>query len=272
MDRVVSTTAGRVAAREVSLIPRSPSVVAPGAVHLPGWLDNGGQTRAGGGVPCVGRGGGRSPCTPDAEGRDDVGADHLPRAGTGIRTGTHGPWTTMTAGRWPGSRAGSWTSAGARWLTPPPSMRTVLGTDPSGRPARRPRGYLPDVALVNWYGPGARMGMHADRDERCEAPVVSLSLGDSCVFRFGTAAGRGRPWTDVALESGDLFVFGGPARRAYHGVPKVLAGTADPAIGLDGGPVQRDPEAVRVGRLTDARIAVVGTARNARPIGAKCLP
>jgi alkylated DNA repair protein (DNA oxidative demethylase) len=79
------------------------------------------------------------------------------------------------------------------------------------------------------------MGMHADRDERSQAPVVSLSLGDSCVFRFGTPAGRGRPWIDVVLESGDLFVFGGPSRLAFHGVPKVLPGTGDPVIGLDGG-------------------------------------
>ena len=77
--------------------------------------------------------------------------------------------------------------------------------------------------------------MHADRDERSPAPVVSVSLGDSCVFRFGTPAGRGRPWTDVILESGDLFVFGGPSRRAFHGVPKVLAGTGDPGIGVDQG-------------------------------------
>ena len=76
------------------------------------------------------------------------------------------------------------------------------------------------------------MGMHADRDERSAAPVVSLSLGDTCVFRFGTAARPGPTWTDVVLESGDLFVFGGPSRRAFHGVPKVLPGTGDPAIGL----------------------------------------
>ncbi len=101
--------------------------------------------------------------------------------------------------------------------------------------AYEPTAYEPDVALVNWYGPGARMGMHADRDERSRAPVVSVSVGDTCVFRFGNPLGRGRPWTDIHLESGDLFVFGGPSRLAYHGVTKVLPGTADPAIGLDGG-------------------------------------
>src|ERR1035438_2252231 len=89
-----------------------------------------------------------------------------------------------------------------------------------------PGAYVPDVALVNWYGPGARMGMHADRDERSPAPVVSVSVGDSCVFRFGNLGGRGRPWTDVHLESGDLFVFGGPSRLAYHGGP---AGAPGPA-------------------------------------------
>jgi alkylated DNA repair protein (DNA oxidative demethylase) len=77
--------------------------------------------------------------------------------------------------------------------------------------------------------------MHADRDERDPSPVVSFSLGDTGVFRFGSVIDRGRPWVDVPLESGDLFVFGGPARLAFHGVPKVLAGTSDPATGVGGG-------------------------------------
>lgn len=96
------------------------------------------------------------------------------------------------------------------------------------------RGYTPDTGLVNFYGDGARMGMHQDREERSPAPVVSLSLGDTCVFRLGNTEDRGRPWTDVELASGDLFVFGGPSRFAFHGVPKVYAGTAEPALGLRG--------------------------------------
>lgn len=78
------------------------------------------------------------------------------------------------------------------------------------------------------------MGMHRDADERSGAPVVSLSLGDSCVFRFGNTASRGRPYRDVELRSGDLFVFGGPSRLAHHGVPKVLPGTGPEALGLSG--------------------------------------
>ena len=86
--------------------------------------------------------------------------------------------------------------------------------------------YTPDTALVNLYGRGSTMGLHQDRDEACMAPVVSLSLGDACTFRFGTPEHRGRPYTDVRLESGDLVVFGGPSRMAFHGVPKVFDGTA----------------------------------------------
>ena len=85
--------------------------------------------------------------------------------------------------------------------------------------------YTPDTALINHYDDTARMGMHQDRDERCDAPVVSLSLGDTCTFRFGNTEHRNRPWTDVELVSGDLFVFGGPSRFAYHGVPGRVRGT-----------------------------------------------
>jgi len=96
-------------------------------------------------------------------------------------------------------------------------------------------GYTPDTALVNYYDDAARMGMHQDKDERSPAPVVSLSIGDSCVFRFGNTEGRGKPYTDVVLRSGDLFVFGGASRFAYHGVVKVHPGTAPQDCGLERG-------------------------------------
>ncbi|MFC4011660.1 alpha-ketoglutarate-dependent dioxygenase AlkB family protein [Nonomuraea purpurea] len=95
--------------------------------------------------------------------------------------------------------------------------------------------YEPDTALINFYDGQARMGMHQDKDEKSDAPVVSLSVGDTCVFRFGNTQTRGKPYTDVELASGDLFVFGGPSRLAYHGVPKVYPGTGDPATGLTSG-------------------------------------
>jgi alkylated DNA repair protein (DNA oxidative demethylase) len=95
--------------------------------------------------------------------------------------------------------------------------------------------YTPDTALVNYYDEAARMGMHQDKDEVSLAPVVSLSIGDSCVFRFGNTESRARPYEDVLLTSGDLFVFGGPARLAYHGVTKVITDTAPVGCGMSEG-------------------------------------
>jgi alkylated DNA repair protein (DNA oxidative demethylase) len=93
--------------------------------------------------------------------------------------------------------------------------------------------YRPDVALVNYYDHAAKLGMHQDKDERSPDPVVSLSIGDRCVFRFGNTETRNRPWTDVELASGDAFVFGGPSRFAYHGVPKLYPGSGPNAdVGL----------------------------------------
>jgi alkylated DNA repair protein (DNA oxidative demethylase) len=95
--------------------------------------------------------------------------------------------------------------------------------------------YTPDAALINHYDGQAKLGMHQDKDERSADPVVSLSIGDTCVFRVGNTETRTRPYTDIELASGDLFVFGGPSRFIYHGVPRVLEGTGDPATGLASG-------------------------------------
>ncbi|WP_163543548.1 alpha-ketoglutarate-dependent dioxygenase AlkB family protein [Occultella kanbiaonis] len=95
--------------------------------------------------------------------------------------------------------------------------------------------YTPDTALVNYYDHQARMGMHQDRDERSLAPVVSLSIGDTSRFRFGNTESRNKPYQDIDLASGDLFVFGGPSRLAYHGIQKVHPGTAPDGCGLAAG-------------------------------------
>jgi alkylated DNA repair protein (DNA oxidative demethylase) len=97
--------------------------------------------------------------------------------------------------------------------------------------------YAPDAAIVNLYSAGAHLGLHLDGDEPSDAPVVTLSLGDSCVFRFAGVGRRNGPFTDIELRSGDLLVFGGPSRRIYHGVPKVLEGTAPEGLGLPPGRV-----------------------------------
>lgn len=95
--------------------------------------------------------------------------------------------------------------------------------------------YTPDAALANYYDEAAAMGMHQDKDEQSAAPVVSLSIGDTCLFRFGNTESRSKPYRDLRLASGDLFVFGGPSRLAYHGVTKVFADTAPESCGLRSG-------------------------------------
>ncbi|MFD1332538.1 alpha-ketoglutarate-dependent dioxygenase AlkB family protein [Methylopila musalis] len=85
----------------------------------------------------------------------------------------------------------------------------------------------PEACLVNWYAPGARMGLHQDRDEQdFDAPVVSLSLGDSALFRIGGLK-RNDPTRSFRLHSGDAMTLAGEARLAFHGVDRVIAGTSD---------------------------------------------
>ncbi|MEL6914297.1 MAG: alpha-ketoglutarate-dependent dioxygenase AlkB [Pseudomonadota bacterium] len=84
----------------------------------------------------------------------------------------------------------------------------------------------PDCCLINWYGEGAKMGMHQDRDEGdFDWPVVSVSLGDAALFRMGNTERGGRT-ESVWLESGDVVVMGGAARLAYHGIDRVRHGSS----------------------------------------------
>jgi alkylated DNA repair protein (DNA oxidative demethylase) len=84
----------------------------------------------------------------------------------------------------------------------------------------------PECCLINLYREGARMGLHQDRDEEAlDAPVVSVSLGDSAVFRIGGTARR-ETTKSITLRSGDVVVFGGAARLAYHGIDRVIPDAA----------------------------------------------
>lgn len=86
--------------------------------------------------------------------------------------------------------------------------------------------HRPECCLINVYAPTARMGLHQDRDEQdFDAPVVSISLGDSCLFRVGGQKRRD-PTRSFRLDSGDVVVLGGAARLAFHGVDRIYAGTS----------------------------------------------
>ncbi|MFG2148120.1 alpha-ketoglutarate-dependent dioxygenase AlkB family protein [Streptomyces sp. NPDC048696] len=204
-----------------ALFPRPRTVVSPGAVHVPGWLPPDRQREL------------VAACREWARGPVPIRHTRLPGGGVmSVQTvcvGWH--WQpyryTRTADDVNGLRVAEFPD----WLT---ALGRAALADAYDDPAAGDS-YSPDTALVNFYDGDARMGMHQDKDERSGAPVVSLSIGDSCVFRFGNTEDRGCPYTDVELASGDLFVFGGPSRFAYHGVPKVLPGTGGPATGLPTG-------------------------------------
>src|SRR5215211_2951963 len=84
----------------------------------------------------------------------------------------------------------------------------------------------PQCCLINYYAGAARMGLHQDRDERdFAAPVVSLSLGDTCLFRVGGMR-RNDPTRSLHLASGDALVLGAEARLAFHGVDRIMPGTS----------------------------------------------
>ncbi|WP_069758776.1 alpha-ketoglutarate-dependent dioxygenase AlkB [Streptomyces sp. LUP47B] len=201
---------------DAELFPRPRAEVAPGAVHVPDWLEPRRQ-------------------------RDLLDAcREWARPPAGLRTVRTPGGGTMTArqvclGRhwYPYGYAPTVVDGDGAPVKPFPRWLGELGRE-AVRDALGPQEVSYDIALINFYDGDARMGMHRDSDERSDAPVVSLSLGDTCVFRFGNPETRTRPYTDIELRSGDLFVFGGPSRLAYHGVPRVHPGTAPPELGLTG--------------------------------------
>ncbi|MFF6953938.1 alpha-ketoglutarate-dependent dioxygenase AlkB family protein [Streptomyces iakyrus] len=201
---------------DAELFPRPRAQIAPGAVHLPGWLDAAHQREL------------LDACR--AWARPPAGLRTVRTPGGGTMTarqvclGWH--WYPYAYARTVADGDGAPVKPFPRWLGEL-GRRAVRDTLAGSAPDY-------DIALINFYDTDARMGMHRDSDEKSDAPVVSLSLGDTCVFRFGNTETRTRPYTDVELRSGDLFVFGGPSRLAYHGVPRVHAGTAPPGLGLTG--------------------------------------
>jgi len=202
-------------------VPRPRREITPGAVHVPDWLGLDEQREL---VAAC-----RDWARPPAPMRHTV----LPGGGrmtvSTVCLGWH--WSPYRYTRTAVDVDGAPVPPLPRWLA---ELGRRAVADAYGDPEQARR-YDPDTALINFYDADARMGMHRDADERSDAPIVSLSIGDACTFRFGNDESRGRPYSDVRLESGDLFVFGGPARFAFHGVPAVHPGTGSLRTGLRGG-------------------------------------
>jgi len=86
--------------------------------------------------------------------------------------------------------------------------------------------YAPEACLINYYGPQARLGLHRDEDEAArDAPILSISLGDTAMFRIGGAERRS-PTRSLRLASGDVLILAGPSRTWFHGVDRILPGTS----------------------------------------------
>jgi alkylated DNA repair protein (DNA oxidative demethylase) len=211
-------------AMDAELFPRARTEVTPGAVHVPDWLDTGRQREL------------LEACRTWA--RPPAGLRTVRTPGGGTMTarqvclGWH--WYPYGYARTVVDGDGAPVKPFPQWLGElgRRAVADALGTATVVCDMAQAVSY--DIALINFYDGDARMGMHRDSDENSDAPVVSLSLGDTCVFRFGNTETRTKPYTDVELRSGDLFVFGGPSRLAHHGVPRVHAGTAPPELGLTG--------------------------------------
>jgi DNA oxidative demethylase len=118
-------------------------------------------------------------------------------------------------------------ATGAPWPAMPAVLRACAGAAAAHAGFD---GFAPDSCLINLYEPGARLSLHQDRNERdLGQPVVSISLGLPAIFLFGGDS-RAAPTRPIALSHGDAFVFGGPARLAYHGVKPLKPGT-HPVLG-----------------------------------------
>ncbi|MER6196180.1 alpha-ketoglutarate-dependent dioxygenase AlkB [Streptomyces sp. NPDC001586] len=207
------------------LFPRERTLIAPGAVHVPDWLGAGRQ--------------GELLAACRAWARPPAGLRTVRTPGGGVMTARQ---VCLGLHWYPYGYARTVVDGDGAPVKPMPGWLAELGreavaaayADVPELPGLPDPAAAYDIALINFYDGDSRMGMHRDAEEKSAAPVVSLSLGDTCVFRFGNTASRGRPYRDVELHSGDLFVFGGESRLAYHGVPKVLPGTGPRDLGLTG--------------------------------------
>ncbi len=181
----------------------SPVEIAAGCLWWPAWLDRAGQESL-------------AEELREVLVRAPLFTPRMPRTGTpfSVRMSNCGPlgWVSDASGyRYQPTHP----ETGEPW----PAMPAILSrawNELAGTPVP------PEACLINWYAPGARMGLHQDRDEQeFGVPVLSLSLGDTAVFRIGGAA-RKDPTRSIRLQSGDALLLSGPSRLAFHGIDRIL--------------------------------------------------
>jgi len=181
--------------------------IAPGAIHYPGYLGHEAQAAL---VEVL----------REALKQAPLFTPRMPRTGKALSV----RMTNLGALGWVSDAEGYryqslHPDTGAPWPEMPASLLSIWRELAADAPS-------PEACLVNFYDSAARMGLHQDRDEQAfGAPVVSLSLGDSALFRLGGLT-RSAPTLSFRLESGDAFVFGGPARLAFHGVDRIYPTTS----------------------------------------------
>lgn len=202
---------------ELDLFAREPMMVAPGAFFIPSWLSLPQQTAL------------IDQCRSWAKA---VGGFTVPRMADGTPLSIKSVFLGGDAQR---EQTSVWSQAQALQFPVELGQLAQEAYDQTlGQSA--PARFLADSAMLNWYDQHSTLGMHQDRGEAEEAlargsPVIAISLGDSALFRFGNTVNRNKPFQDVRLRSGDLFVFGGVSRLAYHGIVKVFPQTAPPELG-----------------------------------------
>ena len=189
------------------MTPNATVVIAPGVNYFPGFLDRAAQAAL----------------------RNEVLAilslaplfrPRMPRTGKpfSVRMSNCGPlgWVSDEAGyRYQPTHP----ETGRPWPAMPPSLLAAFA-------AIAPDAPPPEACLINVYDPAARMGLHQDRDEEePTAPVVSLSLGDTALFRVGGLQ-RNAPTRSFRLASGDAMSLAGKGRLAFHGVDRIIAGSS----------------------------------------------
>jgi alkylated DNA repair protein (DNA oxidative demethylase) len=183
------------------------ATIQPGAILLAGYLDREAQNRILADIQAV------LEAAP-------LYRPRMPKSGKplSVRMSNCGPlgWVTDEAGyRYQPTHP----ETGRPWPAIPHALLTVWRELAANAPA-------PECCLINHYDGAARMGLHQDKDEdEFHAPVVSLSLGDTCLFRLGGRR-RSDPTRSIRLSSGDALVLAGDARLAFHGVDRIMPGTS----------------------------------------------